>query len=91
MGIPSVEGRRGGGKGGRVEGLERAAKPRRSNHAARTSLEAMQEREQREKVERRCATIAFDARRAASPRCTAPAMAGDLERLPISHSILVHC
>jgi hypothetical protein len=50
--IPSVEGRRGGGKGGRVEELGRAAKARRSNHTARTYLESMQEREQREKLGR---------------------------------------
>lgn len=82
MGIPSVEGRRGGGKGGRVEGLERAAKARRSNHAVRTSLEAMQEREQREKVERRCATFAFGARRAASPRCAATSGLGEISNFP---------
>ena len=50
--IPSVEGRRGGGKGGRVEESGRAAKARRSNHTARTYLESMQEREQREKLGR---------------------------------------
>ena len=47
-----IEGRRGGGKGGRVEELGRAAKARRSNHTARTYLESMQEREQREKLGR---------------------------------------
>ena len=65
-----------------MEGLERPAKARRSNHVVCTSLEAMQEREQREKVERRCATFAFGARRAASPRCAATSGLGEISNFP---------
>ncbi len=66
-----------------MEELGRAAKARRSNHAARTYLEALQEREQREKVERGDAPIA-----AASPAVRS-GMAGDLERFPISLCFMV--